>query len=120
MTFDPSHIQYGGDQPFRPMPVPIHPGIEAEKKTAEEAEKIRKETREYVERLERELQQTRNELSDLKAQQQRRQDAEAIQVILNRKQNRRDVLIGSAFSVGLTLLLEHLGDLIGIIKALLK
>jgi hypothetical protein len=102
------------------MPVPIHPGIEAEKKTAEEAEKIRKETREYVERLERELQQTRNELSDLKAQQQRRQDAEAIQVILNRKQNRRDVLIGSAFSVGLTLLLEHLGDLIGIIKALLK
>lgn len=60
------------EKPFQPMPIPIHPGIEAQKKTAEETEKIRKDTREYVGRLERELQQTRNEFVEYKAQETKR------------------------------------------------
>lgn len=55
MTFDPSRIQYGDDQPFQPMPVPIHPGIEAQKKTAEETEKIRSIGEKRLEELENEL-----------------------------------------------------------------
>ena len=120
MTFDPSRIQYGNDQPFQPMPVPIHPGIEAQKKTAEETEKIRKDTQEYVERLERELQQTRNELVEYKAEQSRKElENKLEQTEINKKNCRRSwlqVIIPLVLSPLITLLIEHFEDVIGYLR----
>lgn len=56
------------------------------------------------------LQQARNELSNLKTQQPSYQSAEKAQIILDKDQDRSDVLISTAFSGRLALLLEHFSD----------
>ena len=64
MAFDPSRIQYGVDQPFQPMPVPIHPGIEAQKQTARNTAAMAAQ----VAGLQRELEQVRQEVAELRSE----------------------------------------------------
>ena len=116
--FDPSSI-LRDEIPYLP-PEPRNAVLEAQQRTALETERIRRGMQEHIEKLERELQQTRQELADFKAQQKAQHDTDVMQSGLDQKQNRRDMLIGSAFSVCLTLLLEHFPDVVRFFQSIIK
>jgi len=83
----------------------------AEKQTTE-VEAIRRE----LEQTRRELKQTRNELADYKAQQNEYHRAEAAKAEVDKKQQRRHEFKLSAFTVCFTLFLEHIPDLVNLVK----
>ena len=116
--FDPSSI-LRDEIPYLPSE-PKNAVLEAQQRTALETERIRREMQEHIEKLEWELEQTRQELADFKAQQKSQHDTDVMQSGLDQKKNRRDMLIGSAFSVGLTLLLEHFPDVVRFFQSIIK
>lgn len=70
--------------------------------------------------LRSDLEQTRKELADLKADQDRQRNANAAQAIIDKKKQRRHEYLVAAFTVALTLLLEHFGDVIQLAKLAFK
>lgn len=63
-----------------------------------------------------ELEKTRNEFSDYKAQQAEQRKADAVQAEIDKKKQRRHELFVAAFTVAFTLFLEHIGDIVKIAK----
>ena len=73
-----------------------------------------------LESVRSELQQTRNEFSDYKAQQDEYHRAEAAQTEIDKKKQRRHEFKLSAFTVCFTLFLEHIPDLINLFQISVK
>lgn len=102
--------------PYQPMPIPAHPGIEAQKQTAQNTAAMAAQ----MAVMQRELEQVRQEVEELKAQQHRQHHADVMQREIDEKKNRHLQFISAAFSVGFTLFLEHIPDVIHFFQALLK
>jgi len=67
-----------------------------------------------------ELEKTRNEFSDYKAQHAKQHKTDAAQAVIDKKKQRRHEYAIAAFTVALTLALEHIFDLIKFAKLALK
>lgn len=66
------------------------------------------------------LENTADELRDYKAQQTKQRDADIVQARIDKKKDRRNQFLVSAFTVAFTLFLEHLGDVEKFAKLALK
>lgn len=76
--------------------------------------------RSELEKTRSELEQTRNDFASYKAQQDEQRTADHEQAVVDQKKNRRDLYISTAFSVCLTLFLEHIPDIIRFFQRVLE
>ena len=67
-----------------------------------------------------ELEKTRNEFSDYKTQHSKQHEADAVQAEFDKKQQLRHEYLVAAFTVTLTLFIEHFFDIIELAKIALK
>lgn len=66
------------------------------------------------------LEQTRDEFADYKAQQSKQRDSDAVQAAVDKKKQRRHEYLVAAFTVALTLFLEHFPDIVELAKLALE
>lgn len=113
--FDPSSI-LRDEIPYLP-PEPRNAVLEAQQRTALETERIRRGMQEHIEKLERELQQIRNDFVEYKAEQKRKELKNKLeQAEIEKKNGRRSwlqVIIPLILSPLITLFIEHFEDVIG-------
>ncbi len=70
--------------------------------------------------LQSHLQQTAQELCDYKTQQAEQYQADAAQAIIDKKKQRRHEYLVAAFTVALTLSIEHIADIVEVLKLAFK